>query len=112
MGYDLHITRKEYWASPEGPVIPLSEWTAYVATDPEIVQDWDNDGPENTRFISHPDQWPIWWSERGEIYTKNPDPLVIAKLVQIAKRLDARVVGDNDEIYGLDPEDPTKPTLR
>lgn len=111
MGYDLHITRKEYWADPEGPVISLSEWMAYLASDPEIVQDWENAGPENARFVTHPDQWPIWWG-RGEIYTKNPDSLVIAKLVEIANRLGARVLGDDDEIYGLDPTDPTRSTPR
>jgi hypothetical protein len=32
----------------------------------------------------------------------------MAKLVQIAEALGARVLGDNDEIYGVDPADPSK----
>ena len=111
MGYNLHITRKDFWANPDGPTISLSEWTEYLESDPEIVQDWENQGAENSRFIAHPSQWPIWW-KRGEILVKNPDALVIAKLVQIANCLDARVLGDDDEIYGLDSTDPTKATPR
>lgn len=108
MGYDLHITRKEFWHDSEGPTISLAEWLEYRATDPDIVQDWENAGPENSRCISHPQQWPIWWKKTGEISTKNPDRVVIAKFVQIANHLGAKVVGDEDEIYGLDPADPTK----
>jgi hypothetical protein len=37
---------------------------------------------------------------------------VIAKLVAIAQALRARVLGDDDEIYGLDPSDPTKAKRR
>lgn len=58
MGYDLHITRKDYWANPDGLQITLDE-----------------------------------------VYTKNPDDAIIRKSVAIAKRLDARVVGDDDEEY-------------
>src|SRR5262249_41208298 len=87
MGYDLHITRKKFWGDPKGPAISLDEWLAYLAGDPDIVQDWENPGPENSIFIAHPEKWPIWWRESGEIYTKNPDSVMIAKLVQIANRL-------------------------
>jgi hypothetical protein len=112
MGYDLHVTRKEFWADPEGPVISLDEWLAYLARDPDIVQDRENPGPEHARLVAHPDEPPIWWRKCGESYTKNPDSHVIAKLVQIANSLGARVLGDDDEIYGLDPTDPTKATRR
>jgi len=107
MGYDLHVTRKEFWADPEGPIISLDEWLAYVARDPDLAPDWENPGPENARFVTHPDQWPIWLYKSGEVYTKNPDARVIAKLVQIANALGARVLGDDNEMYGVDPTDPT-----
>ena len=51
---------------------------------------------------------PLWWGEEGEIYTKNPEPQVIAKLVQIAIALGAQVMGDDGEIYGTNPSNPTE----
>ncbi|MDR7269863.1 hypothetical protein J2X20_002492 [Pelomonas saccharophila] len=109
MGYELHVTRKEFWADDEGPEISLEEWAAYVKTDPAITLDRENPGDENYIFQFGQSSWPLWWHKRGEIYTKNPEPAVIAKLVQIAAKLDARVLGDDDEIYGRDPTDPTRP---
>jgi hypothetical protein len=106
MGYDLHITRKEYWADEDGPQITLDEWQAYVAQDPDIVPDGNNPGPENYVFAAHSERHPLWWHRSGEIYTKNPDDTMIAKLVQIARALHAKVLGDDDEVYGVDPSNP------
>ena len=106
VGYDLHITRREYWSDEDGPEISLDEWISYRSHDTELAQDPYNEGPENTIFVAHPERWPLWWS-RGEIYTKNPDDLVISKIVRIAAALNARVLGDDDEIYGSDPLDPS-----
>lgn len=44
-----------------------------------------------------PDPWFDWFE--GNIYTKNPDDPLIDKAVEIAKNLDARVQGDDGEIY-------------
>lgn len=107
LGYDLHITRRNFWADDDGQAITLEEWLVYVALDVDIEADPQNPGPENYVIASHPDRWPLrWHRRRGEVYTKNPDDLVVAKLVQIARALNARVLGDDDEIYGIDPSDP------
>ena len=106
MGYDLHITRREYGTDDCGPAISLEEWQAYVASDPDIESDPQNPGPDNYVIVSHPERWPLWWHRSGKVYTKNPDSLVVAKLVEIARCLGARVLGDDDEIYGIDPADP------
>jgi hypothetical protein len=99
MGYDLHITRKEFWADDEGPVISLDEWRAYVETDPEVAQDPDN-GPGDFLYIDHPAApHPLWWGNGGEVYTKNPDKAAVRKLIQTARSLNARVVGDDGEAY-------------
>jgi hypothetical protein len=108
MGYDLHITRKEFWADDEGPEITLEEWRNYVATDSSIMLDEKNPGGQNYVLRVGQNMCPLWWDERAEIYTKNPDPTVIAKLVQIANVLGAKVMGDDGEIYGTDHSDPTK----
>ncbi|MFN2125831.1 MAG: hypothetical protein ACK2UF_22890 [Candidatus Promineifilaceae bacterium] len=43
MGYDLHITRKEYWAEP-GDDIASEEWLTLVEHDPELSLQAEN-GP-------------------------------------------------------------------
>jgi hypothetical protein len=39
MGYNVRITRKQNWSDEEGPEIPLAEWIAVVAADPEMRLD-------------------------------------------------------------------------
>jgi hypothetical protein len=106
MGYDLHITRREYWSDEDGPEISLDEWMSYRSHDTELAQDPNNEGLESTIFVTRSEKWPLWWS-RGEIYTKNPDDLVISKMVRIPAALNARVLGNDDAIYGSDPSDPS-----
>ena len=36
---------------------------------------------------------------RGEIYTKNPRKNLVEKMIQIANRLNAKVQGDESEVY-------------
>jgi hypothetical protein len=55
MGYNLHVTRKDFWWDETGPVISLDEWITYVACDPDLQPDWENPGPENARFVAHSD---------------------------------------------------------
>lgn len=109
MGYDIHITRKEFWADEDGPEITLEEWRNYVATDSSIMLDEENPSGQNYVFRSGQNLCPLWWNERAEIYAKNPEPTVIAKLVQIANALGAKVMGDDGEIYGAGSSDPTRP---
>lgn len=101
MGYDLHITRKKYWADEEDKgSISLSEWSAHVENDPELTQDPNNPGENNYLYLRESGNWPLWYSpELGEINTKNPDTDVIQKLVRIANSLGAKVQGDDGELY-------------
>lgn len=99
MGYDLHITRKSFWADEVGPVITVEEWLAYVDTDQTLTPD-----PRNGPYMflwngpsKYEEPW-IEWNE-GELYTKNPDPPLIGKLLEIAAALDAKVRGDDNEVY-------------
>jgi hypothetical protein len=110
MGYDVHITRKNDWSESEGPVISEAEWREAIAADPELSLD------ENTR-VEMADSEFIFaaWKGReaamghyaGEITAKNADQSLLRKMVQIAKRLNAKVQGDDGEVYGEDglPED-------
>jgi hypothetical protein len=99
MGYDLHITRKKFWADAQGPAITADEWLAYVVTDPQLRLDANSKGHTVTLAIpsKYPDPW-LEWSE-GEIYTKNPDEPILSKMLEIATVLKAKVQGDDGEIY-------------
>ncbi len=98
MGYNLHITRRSYWADI-GNDITCAEWLDYVLTDRELkllgpssplLAIWD--GP--SVLI---DPW-LDWSD-GQIFTKNPDALLINKMIEVAERLGAVVQGDEGEAY-------------
>lgn len=102
MGYDLHVTRKEYWCNETGPDISLDEWIRYARSDEEVQQDPDNPGDENWIVVLGLDSWPLWWRTTGEVYTKNPEDAMIQKLISIASVLNAQVLGDDEEIYRMD----------
>lgn len=123
MGYDVHITRKaESWAAGDDEaVIPLAEWLAYVATDPEMQLDnqaetllpsadaglpaaaagrcvWlaysKNGRAGNYAWFSH---------EEDRVTVKNPDEEILGKMLAIAQALEARVQGDDGEYFDETP---------
>ena len=99
MGYDLHITRKEHWADEDGPAVASEEWLRVVEEDPELRPAGEN-GPYFAIWSGpseYDDPWLDWFE--GNVYTKNPDPPLIRKMVAIADRLGAKVQGDDGETY-------------
>ncbi|MEK6288760.1 MAG: hypothetical protein AABO57_23835 [Acidobacteriota bacterium] len=114
MGYDLFITRAEFWPENEGREITAEEWVKLVEADQELKLAGYNgpyfalwDGPSK-----YPEAWLDW--DNGNIYSKNPDKAIVAKMIQIAGRLGARVQGQDGEIYldtsqVSDPDDPLPP---
>lgn len=96
-GYDIHITRKPFWADELGPTITFEQWQAYVRTDPQVVRDTANN-PEDF-IVSIPGKsFPLWYNpELGELYTKNPSDDAITKLQSISRALDAKLQGDDGE---------------
>ena len=104
MGYELHITRAENWADNDDCPISLEEWLALVEADPELTIDPANGSP--TALWAGPstydDPW-FNWSE-GNVSTKNPDPAMIAKMIEMASRLEAHVQGDDGERYDHPPD--------
>lgn len=102
-GYDLHVTRKEFWANESGPKITFVEWKAYVRSDRQIARDIKN-GEEDFLVSLSKETFPVWYnSELGEIYTKNPSKNAIRKFIEIAKKLKAKVQGDDGELYPAKP---------
>jgi hypothetical protein len=99
MGYDLHITRKKFWADQGGQPITAAEWLAYVATDPQLRLDQSSQRHAVRLSVEseHAEPWLEWF--QGDVYTKNPDEPILAKMLEIAKALKGRVQGDDGEIY-------------
>ena len=108
MGYDLHITRAKDWLESEAQPIGDSDWRTCVAADAELEvtgvaeasAGLRYENPGVTVWRGHPSGDPVWFDFReGRVVVKNPDEATIAKAISMAKRLNARVVGDDGEEY-------------
>lgn len=120
MGYDVHITWKEEWSDANGPRITEAEWQAYVESDPDMVitGSAEHTNPQGetirltqpllTEWRHHSSGHPVWFSYfKGSLSVKNPDDECLAKMRRIAKRLHARVQGDEGEFYDEQQETPS-----
>lgn len=116
MGYETHITRKENWFDKDGPVITVAEWEQLVAEDAEMRMDGfaeaispsgeiiriENEGIAVwTGHASGGESDDVAWFSfrRGKITVKNADVEVLIKMGEIARRLSAKVQGDEGELY-------------
>jgi hypothetical protein len=99
MGYDLYITRAEHWTDSEASPITVAEWCTLVKQDDDLTIT----GMQGEYFAvwngesEFEEPWLDWHA--GRIFTKNPDEPLIEKMIAIAERLNARVQGDDGEIY-------------
>ncbi|MEU6883378.1 hypothetical protein [Streptomyces sp. NPDC046712] len=116
MGYDVHITRREFFWDEEGEAIGADEWTALVEADPDLemagaAEATTGDGaglryenPLLARMATHPDAGSegAWLDLRdGVVTAKNPDDALLAKMKAVAALLGAKVQGDDGEDYPL-----------
>jgi hypothetical protein len=100
MGYNLHITRADDWVDSERQPIRAQEWLAVVAEDPELRLH-PTGGPYLAVWpgpCRYPDGTWFDWLD-GRVFTKHPDRATVAKMLQLAARLGARVQGDHGEWY-------------
>lgn len=126
MGYDLHITRRSYWAGDEDDVpangLTLNDWLTYARKDPSlrVVESGAaeislSDGSKLRIKSSGLMAWIVpgrdpeiergWFHYRdGRVGVKNPDNAMIRKMWAIAQALGARVQGDEGESYAADSE--------
>ena len=99
MGYDYHITRAEDWADSDARPITAAEWLSLVKADDTLTIT----GIQGAHFAvwhgdsRHEEPWLDW--ENGRIFTKNADAPLLEKMVALASQLNARVQGDDGEIY-------------
>jgi len=119
MGYDIHITRQENWYDDDtSKTISLTEWKKYLESDLEmrldnfaeaILQNGDKIRLENeglavwTKYSGDKiDSNHAWFDFRsGNITVKNPDEEIMRKMLSIAEKLNAKMQGDEGEIYDL-----------
>jgi hypothetical protein len=104
LGYDLHITRADDWNRNESHEIAPQEWLSLIEEDPELVLD-----PAYGEYAvtwKHPTARKKAWFDYygGNVYTTNPDKATVEKMLALASRLDARVMGDNGELYNSAPD--------
>ena len=115
MGYDVHITRREHWADDEQPAIAIGEWLALVGNS----QEWDvanvaEVSGEQSALVYENEGLAVWlaWSGHeesgskawfyfrdGNIVVKNPDKEILAKMLELAELLGARVQGEEGEFF-------------
>src|SRR6476646_8686526 len=101
MGYDVHITRKNEWFDEDGPQISQDEWRSYVESDSDLkitgVAEHTTPHGETIRLSSplltewrkHSNGSTVWFSyHEGNLTVKNPDEECLAKMRQIASKLD------------------------
>jgi hypothetical protein len=102
MGYDLHITRREDWTD-SGSDITIDEWLSYVARDPLLELDLTGDnGPyfvlvKGTSPDPDLDDWLNWHD--GKLYSKSPRKKLVERMIKIAEDFEAKVQGQDGELY-------------
>jgi hypothetical protein len=113
MGYELHITRKTFWADP-GDDISQEEWRVAIDADPELELH-PAKGPNAALWKGTSTRAePLLDWAFGNVVVSDPDRPLIDKMVGLAARLEARVQGVNGEFYNLCDAaiDDSTPTLR
>ncbi|EOL9020959.1 hypothetical protein ACP6QU_003224 [Cronobacter dublinensis] len=109
MGWELHIIRSENWFDSASNPISSEEWLQLVDDDNELSID-----RKNGEFFAiwsgqseHDEPWLDW--NDGRISTKHPDAALYCKMLQIADKLNAVIVDEDDNKYLL-PSDILKPS--
>ncbi|PWC10104.1 hypothetical protein [Brenneria corticis] len=109
MGWELHIIRTENWFDSSSNPISSEEWLQLVDDDKELSID-----RKNGEFFAiwsgqseHDEPWLDW--DDGRISTKHPDEALYCKMLQIADKLNAVVVDEDDHKYLL-PSDLMNPS--
>jgi hypothetical protein len=115
MGYDVHITRKRDWFD-DSPEIALGEWLSFVSRDPEMRLDGFADAtfPDGSVLRIESDGLAVWTAysahghrgnmawfshSQGDVVVKNPDREILRKMWLVAGAFNAKVQGDDGEIY-------------
>lgn len=104
MGYNLYIERRDKKAG-----ITKKEWLDYLQEDEEFeqIETFSSETNDGTGFIASIPNAGLWNKEvpftfdeeEGNISVKNPDEVIIKKMLEIASLLNAQVLGEEGEVY-------------
>jgi hypothetical protein len=105
MGYDIHITKREHWWDKAASEISRAEWEEVLRLHPELMAFSSAPGKvaDSAQMLDDTGEVAkIFRFGHGNIFVKNPTRQVLIKMLEIARELNARVVGDNEEAYNED----------
>ncbi len=114
MGYDIHIHRRLRWFDI-GSDITTEEWDKLINGDPELEHTEKVEVPFKGGIFSYklkdtllakwmnPPSNEVFWFDlrKGKISTKYNKDEILIKAIEIAKKLKAKVQGDEGETYYL-----------
>src|SRR5262249_4073726 len=106
MPYDVHIVKTDSWLDAADDPITKAEVDALIASDSELAwsaDDWvdmsEKKGKVTRYFAILWNGQPCFWWYRNEIRCAGPSEEQLAKMVKMARKLDATVIGDDGEEY-------------
>jgi len=108
MGCDLYITRKTNWSGGIGPDISPEEWESLLFSDADLQPYARDENGDLNAYLNGPicqkiKAWGRNFSfDYGHVRVKRPNRETLSKMVSIAIKLNARVIGDHGEIYHED----------
>lgn len=100
MGYHVTVRRR---TDPAAAPIPREAVRAWVASrgDLEVVRESEH----ALEFAAPtPDDAPLFVWQNGEVWVDGPDEATIALMVELARAMDAEVIGDEGERYPASPD--------
>lgn len=111
MGYDIYITRRVHWSDNGEPQITPDEWLAVIESDPQLIKLVGRNEEEPVAQMLSPDGMAARFFRYldGHVFVKKPTKEVLLQMIALAKILNARVIGEQDEIY-LDDGTPDSET--
>ncbi len=102
-GYEVHITHKENWFDENTICINKDDWQSYLENN-SVIQDDSNNGIGNYLVHINNNEYSMWFDYNNcDLQTKNPNAELLGKFIEIAKALNAKVQGDDGEVY-ITPE--------
>ncbi|MEU4692411.1 hypothetical protein [Actinoplanes sp. NPDC023714] len=96
MGYELHITRATVAYESERFPILGAEVEALVREQPDLTI------PPDLRYVSWAGGGHHLLFQDGRLSVKDPEPAFRRRMIELAEKLDAWVIGDDAEIYEYD----------
>ena len=110
MSYDVHLVRTDNWLDAANDPITKPQINELISADPELEwssEDWvdlrDGHGKKVTRYfmILWKDK-PCYWWYQNQITCSKPNEEQVGKMVEMATKLNANVIGDDGESYNSD----------